>query len=1082
MPKGVLVLGIGGVGRGIVNNLKWRLEELYGSPHEAGVVLHVMDGPPSDERSEVPGGYQIDVSPGSQEKYQFTSDPSATLQELARGSQIPFISSWLSSQEALNTPRQGIAPNTGFGGIRVPGRICLFREFDTIRRTLYSLIKKTRDYLSGGGIQGFDNRQNKEINIDTITVFICGSQSGGTGAGLLTDVAHITRSYLGTHDRLQGILALPNVFTQFVNNPMHLMANGTAAFREILRSQMDKIPFQVQYDSSLIVKNEQLFHICFLVDGGAFTGGDPRKYLYPAGADMILSYIQDRGSMYNDLANRVVSYQQESQSNRRFSRYGIQEWIYPARDLIQVLSNRFAQEILQYACNKDFNDPFDGSQKAEALLKDFSNFTNMANQLGQKPGPPLTPERNFINLLGQSFDVGKRKARMPKFPSPNLHEEVRRSGIIFNRKTNSRVVANTQSFIEEYLGNPNSTNTNTIFGCLNRQKNVLAQEYGQMLIQQMDNIFFQTTEGELQPKNWAHEQGQLIKAVELLTAIKSKLQALSDHIDDVFRDHGFVGTDAKQISLSQHMFQQMEKIAKDKSFEPHNTDRERQEQYLDLGNKYLLYRLWEILIGASKETTKTLENKTAVLLNKIGPQAGGWLNRLQSHLKEAQDMENKKRSVRNVLAGIRTRKYVPKNEDRVEDPLYEEKVSGPHLDSYLRGCHWYLASQVSEQVQEDNVDNFYIFVETPQAQNFERTSSRKRLRFHHNREHRDYNVHEFTWREIQMYIAEKIEISLRNMSIWELLALDFSNDFQFISDVKDKNLEEQIHTYAEAVCDDLIGNAKQFHCNISTPGSNPFHYCISNFIHIQDPIQLSDKIATQIYRILQQRNIQLVHNDECKHQITLLYLEDHIDSNHWTSLSDCKKQYYEYLQTPRSTIISLFPNEQNAVRLELECSEFYNTHPEWLPVSIVGLLSDMKIFHTIVLGYIFNMFKQENYNWPGFSAPVPSIGLENPQSGDVKWIAPQWKWGNIIYSLMYDTQLQNLRQSLVERWEKHLEESISNSSREQVANMIREKIANLHLPDLPAAFGDRQADFVPHDKLTDAMKAAVRLYLQELVA
>lgn len=147
MPGGVLVIGVGGVGRGIVNHLKWRLEELYGSVEKAGTTLYVIDGPSSDEKNEVPGGFQISVGPGSHEKYEFRSDPTSTLASLAGGVPVPRISNWLSQADAMNTPRDGINPNDGFGGVRVPGRITFFTEVERIVGEISRLLSETKTFF-----------------------------------------------------------------------------------------------------------------------------------------------------------------------------------------------------------------------------------------------------------------------------------------------------------------------------------------------------------------------------------------------------------------------------------------------------------------------------------------------------------------------------------------------------------------------------------------------------------------------------------------------------------------------------------------------------------------------------------------------------------------------------------------------------------------------------------------------------------------------------------------------------------------------------------------------------------------------
>ncbi|MGH8058908.1 MAG: tubulin-like doman-containing protein, partial [Candidatus Entotheonellia bacterium] len=193
MPRGTVVIGVGGSGRGVLNYLKRALEQEYGSPEEAGVVLYCIDGPESDQYV-LPGGYQIDTSPQSREFYHLRDNPANAIEAIAKGQPFAYVDPWLTLEEARRVPTAGIDPSAGFGGQRVPGRVTLFLEISRLQPALQNVITIARGLVPAG------NR---------VTIVLVGSQSGGTGAGLLLDVAHLLHALKG-NDWLIGVVLLPN--------------------------------------------------------------------------------------------------------------------------------------------------------------------------------------------------------------------------------------------------------------------------------------------------------------------------------------------------------------------------------------------------------------------------------------------------------------------------------------------------------------------------------------------------------------------------------------------------------------------------------------------------------------------------------------------------------------------------------------------------------------------------------------------------------------------------------------------------------------------------------------------------------
>lgn len=1082
MPGGVLVIGVGGTGRGIVNQLKWRLEEHYGAAENAGVVLHVVDGPSADQMNEGPGGFQIDVARGSKEKYRFSSNPAPTLKTLEGGQRIINISDWLSQAEAEATPKEGIVPAAGFGGIRVPGRVTLFLEVDTIALTIKALLNDAKSHLENARKQALnDNRPVMDgQGPASLTVFLCGSQSGGTGAGLLTDVAHITRKLLSDDGRLIGIIVLPNAFSDFkeADERLRLIANGMAGLREVLRSQAGA-PFVVKYNENLSVRNRQLFNLCYLVDGGQYAGHSPKQYLYAGVADMILAHIRDRKDIYPGLPNRITSVEHARPQNR-FSRFGIHEFVYSARDVAEILSLKFVQEVLEKAYTKAPDDPFDGHHRAMELLRDVSAFTHMANQLGQNQAPPLAPEQNNYLQLGQSLEIRSQRSHYPGFPCPDLHKEVGKSSMIFGRKTNAVVQTTTKRYIEGYVGVPGSTEPRCIHGWTGRQESVLLDEFEKALVSEVDSFFFRRHEGQLVPLSWGEDHGSMAKAAEFVEEVKRKLTLLTQALNEAYnRYRTIVQTDGTEISISEKARAEMDAVLA--GLNPNSIDRQKQEKYLELGNRYLRIYLWEIFIDVARRIAGRLLDLSARLLGKLALEADGWLLRLQTDAGRAQEEEIRWESIRSELSQMETRTYLPRGSGD-EGGLYSEKVRAPYLDNYLRRCSWLIASEVDSDREKDTVDNFRVCARTPQAPGFSSPVSKRRLRTHHDKKYGEIELRNFSWRETAAYIKSQIKRDLENLSLWDLMALDFEQNFCYRADQKGRGFQEQLAAFVKEKCDLLVGGANNLQLSSSTAGSvGVKEYCLSAFVDVAEPELLKDIIATRISRELRERGVQPRLNPGLTHQLTLLKVDDGIDIDSWNYLAAGQKEYYSYLaRKPALPPVSLFNNEKNAVQVEKQLAEeAYSANPTWLPPEIVALLGNLREIQAVTLCFAFGLLERNDHEWEDGTPPLPSLGIKGPDN-EVFWIAPEWQWGKILEKLLYDEGLRPKLKLVLDAW-KNYAETFQQNDRAAIEKILSEKMRELQIAEVPASYQNAFPDSIDQrEKLLGVMRAMMKIYQKQV--
>ncbi len=1076
MPGGILVIGVGGCGRGIVNQVKWRLNDLYGSAAKAGAVLYVIDGPQADQLNEGPRGYQIDVSPNSPEKFDFSVSPKPTIDSIQAGNRINFISDWLSAQEAKDTPKEGIEPRDGFGGMRVPGRTTAFLEAQALNNAITKLKGAANQCLTLAMDQGaYQEALNAiKMKVASLTVFICGSQSGGTGAGLLIDVAHLVRHNLGDKGRLIGVIALPSAFAHLRDGAEHvrLIANGMAGLRDLARSQTKDVPFAVTYDASLSVANQQLFHMCYLVDGGnTYRDGDPRQYLYPGAADLILAHVQDRKSIYVSLINRSAQVEVQPSACTRFSAYGIHEFVYSFRDVAETFRYRFVQDVAHYALEKRPGDPFDGMTKARTFLQGCCKFTELATKLDTKEGIPVAPppEQNQYDPLGKSLELSAKGGRCKWLPCPNMPERVQKAGLIFNRVTNGIVQRNAETLFDRFIGKPASTD-DCLINWLRNQQNLVVEEFEARLIDQVVDLFCTEERGKRKPKRWADEPGVITKAAEFAESVRVCLERLRGAIDQAYTQFATVDGVARSLHAKSKLDAILAKL------DPNGVDRDKQENYLHEATKYLQVRMWELFIEAAHEIASRLLISVKSLLSKLGEEASGWANMLNAAETEAQHERSERIALREDLRGILTRTYFPAPDGAAEDALYADIVTTPHLGAYLGQCGWSVVCEIVGESDLNRVANFQIFAQMPEVEGFKTPTTSRKVRFLHNNTVGALPTEDFVWRRIGAYIVEKALPVLEDRSIWDILALDFEH---VAYDRERGDEQKQRLEYVKSKCDILCGGGSAYQLQVSQQGRcGRSQYCMSTFLNVGTSSNPGDMLASEFAAELQSRNIKTEVNPSHSHQILLLNLDDGVDLRDWSFLKKGQQVYYDYLRKEKMPPISLCPQEKLAVQIEEDLARLARAdYPQWLSPETVAMFRTSGEFQAIVLSYAFGLLERGRNRWEGAVMPLNSLGVQMPE-GEVEWIAPEWQWGEIFRKLMYVQGQRPLCNAVVESWKNYYDTRLlaELKTAADVAACFNKHADELKLAEVPATFRNTHPDFLDHTELLAVFRSVLRQY------
>jgi hypothetical protein len=215
-----LVIGLGGTGVRILRQLKARIRHTF-DPVPGIIEFLALDTEPC---SNPPGEERI-----FEREFAYLGGYNATsiLTNLAA---FPHIEDWWVDQ-------RGIVDGTIHEGARQKrcvGRLSLYVRWGAFRRLLDPKARAIRELLRK------EETQQRGAEVDRATgrvkVFIIGSVCGGTGSGILLDVAFYVRSVFGATVDIVGCFLLPSCFLPEIDSrpqQNRIQANAYAALREI---------------------------------------------------------------------------------------------------------------------------------------------------------------------------------------------------------------------------------------------------------------------------------------------------------------------------------------------------------------------------------------------------------------------------------------------------------------------------------------------------------------------------------------------------------------------------------------------------------------------------------------------------------------------------------------------------------------------------------------------------------------------------------------------------------------------------------------------------------------------------------
>lgn len=183
--------------------------------------------------------------------------------------------------DRLKIPVSEVEAN-GASQMRVLGRLGFFLHDEAISR---SIRRKLHEL--GGEVDPLRLSEEKRV-------ILVSSIAGGTGAGMLIDIAYLVRRQLG-RPKVFAYLLLPEVF-QDVDSGGRIFQNAYACLQELCNLKDQQIPIQANYfhlpELDVPIHGEEPFSRLFLCPSEGFCGTDPIKDATARLAESIFGQLQ----------------------------------------------------------------------------------------------------------------------------------------------------------------------------------------------------------------------------------------------------------------------------------------------------------------------------------------------------------------------------------------------------------------------------------------------------------------------------------------------------------------------------------------------------------------------------------------------------------------------------------------------------------------------------------------------------------------------------------------------------------------------------------------------------------------------
>lgn len=319
MTRPAIVIGLGGTGQWVLTFLKKELLEIGGGEMPPGVKLLSFDTTSATAAAAGKNAAQKDeeqVRAGAVEltediEFIPLGDNVATLASEIRDGKHSHLQWYPAESFLAKLSPSAFNLKYGSGQIRQMGRIALFRDLGGVRTS--EVLSRLR-----AAMQALQRDVSRNVQLEVIIV---GSVAGGTGAGMLVDMALLVREQarrlVQNNYVVRGFFLLPTAFTRGgIGEDRDMLARSFAAWRELDRFMIvserfgvRQMNYHAQNQDLRIRLNQRAYDVSYLIDprrqsSNSLENVRAEEGVYPSVAHILSAILDDRaGQEYTEFVS-----------------------------------------------------------------------------------------------------------------------------------------------------------------------------------------------------------------------------------------------------------------------------------------------------------------------------------------------------------------------------------------------------------------------------------------------------------------------------------------------------------------------------------------------------------------------------------------------------------------------------------------------------------------------------------------------------------------------------------------------------------------------------------------------------------
>lgn len=386
-----LIIGLGGTGYRVLKNLKKKFlaSEYYG--HGVPPMIRFLSFD-TDQNVEEDKNEAALLS--IEEKIVLSCQTDKVLTNL---NQFPHIKNWFPAHRIKDTVAHGARQIRGLGRLALFVNIAL--ATDRLRDSLRAITEKR--LLQGAGFL-------RTPNSVPINVFLVSSVCGGTGSGMIVDMAYIVQELIKREalkaPELQGYLFLPDAIVDVADSELErIKANGAAMLKELDLFMENLETFRTRYSDDFAISEpvgmSKPMSFCNLVEG---EGIDSQKTLEIVTSEQIFHSIgteitKDQKSYLANVptnAFKTIPAGEFTGKKTNYSAFGVSSCVIPVERVVDIFAGQFAADLMNSIL--DYQNPKEAKEEAP-WLKEVKRFLH-ANDL-------VLDAENRLKLLDTIIDL-----------------------------------------------------------------------------------------------------------------------------------------------------------------------------------------------------------------------------------------------------------------------------------------------------------------------------------------------------------------------------------------------------------------------------------------------------------------------------------------------------------------------------------------------------------------------------------------------------------------------------------------------------------------------------------------------------